>query len=342
MPDMLTHILLGKNVHENLHELESTGDQNAKMAAKAIASFEEIFLWGTQGPDVFFYHNFWPWRKQQSLRKLGNKLHVEKTGSFFAEGLHRLKTGNWGDEDFLAIFSYLCGCLCHFALDKTAHPFIYRYTGFVFENGEEKGEHAYLHQKFEAMIDCLLWKRFTGRDAYAEPIHRLLRVSPDFPGKLDHFFREVIQTLYGIDLKEDSLPKACRDMSLGLKLIFDPENRKKKLLAMLEELRGKELRLPRPLYPLLPEGEIDYLNEKRSPWAHPLNEQELSTVSFLDILEESKAEATLYIRNAAAYLRGELPTLTTVFKDLSYLTNKEWGTEEARRNTRGEGILPPR
>ncbi|NLI92481.1 MAG: zinc dependent phospholipase C family protein [Peptococcaceae bacterium] len=339
MPDILTHLIMGESVHEYLHEIGREGESLAQFSFTTIADNHEIFLFGTQGPDVFYYHNFWPWLRRNSLSKLGNRLHVEKTGVFFTEGFKKLKATNTCDEDYGAIFTYLCGCLCHFALDKNAHPYIYRLTGYSFEKGEEKGYNSYAHQKLEALIDCLLMKKFRNREACYEPIHLSLKINRKFPGSLDRFYREMIQKLFDWELKENSLRKAFRDMTLGVRLIFDPDHHKKKLFAALAKMRGKEIRLPRPLYPCSPELDEDYLNERKTPWSHPLDEEEEFVSSFLDIFQESKMEACAYILKAAAFLKGELESIEEVFKDYSYLTNKEWGTEAAGKKAEGEGIL---
>lgn len=346
MPDILTHLLLAEKVHEYLHGQGEAGDSIAQAAAAAISSRPDLFRFGSQGPDIFFYHNFWPWRRKKSLSKLGNRLHVEKTGTFFIESFNYLKTkkeeagkGKTKDNDFQAIFAYLCGCICHFVLDRNAHPYIYRLAGFTFEHGDEKGHNSYRHQKLEAAIDCLLWKKNRYKEAYLEPVHLSLKLSQDFPASMDKYYRQIIYTLYGLELAENSLSKACRDMNLGARLIYDPNNVKKKFFDLLGKISGKEVRLPRPLYPVSLDCNTDYLNEGRRQWSHPLAEEEVSISSFLDIFEESKVEAADLILKAVAFLDGTVQSLDSIFKDYSYLTNKEWGTETAWRNAEGEGIL---
>src|SRR5690625_3105085 len=35
---------------------------------------------GSQGPDPFFYHHFWPWIKNTSVNEIGKLLHTECCG----------------------------------------------------------------------------------------------------------------------------------------------------------------------------------------------------------------------------------------------------------------------
>lgn len=346
MPDILTHLLFGEKVHEYLHAQQKAGDSSAQDAVAAISDRPDLFLFGCQGPDIFFYHNFWPWLRRKSLSKLGNRLHIEKTGTFFIESFKYLKTIKEGTaeialkaNDGQAVFSYLCGCICHFVLDKNAHPYVYRLAGFAFDHGQEKGYNSYRHQKLEAAIDCLLWKKIRDRDAYTEPIHRLLKLKKDFPKNLDAFYRQVIYTLYGIEIAKNSVRKAFEDMTLGTRLIYDPGHMKKKFFDLLGKISGREIRLPRPLYPGLLDCNTDYLNEKRQQWSHPLAEEEIFNSSFLDIFGESKPETAELIRKAEAFINGSLPSLDGIFKNYSYLTNKEWGTEAALRRAEGNGLL---
>jgi len=346
VPDILTHLLLAEKVHEYLHGEGEAGKSLAQATAAAISSRPDLFRFGSQGPDIFFYHNFWPWLRKKSLSKLGNRLHVEKTGAFFIESFNYLRKikketekADFKAEDYKAIFSYLGGCICHFVLDKNAHPYVYRLAGFAFEQGEEKGHNSYRHQKLEAAIDCLLWQKIRNREACKEPIHLSLKLKSDFPDNLDKFYRQIIYTLYGIELVENSVRKAFGDMTLGARFIYDPNNVKKKLFDLLGKISGQEVRLPRPLYPASLDCNTDFLNEGRRQWSHPLAEEEVFITSFLDIFEESRLEAADLILKAAAYLDGTVQSLDGIFKDYSYLTNKEWGTEIAWRSAEGEGIL---
>ena len=69
MPALLTHYLCGDMV---LKSIDAPG------AADMIIQHRNLFNLGTQGPDIFFYHNALPWVKGESLSKLGGKLHSEK------------------------------------------------------------------------------------------------------------------------------------------------------------------------------------------------------------------------------------------------------------------------
>lgn len=74
MPALLTHYLCGDEMVRSVDIPE---------VANVINSYRNLFNLGTQGPDVFFYHNAWPWAKGKSLAQIGSRLHVEKVRQFF-------------------------------------------------------------------------------------------------------------------------------------------------------------------------------------------------------------------------------------------------------------------
>ncbi|MFD1361367.1 hypothetical protein ACFQ4A_06765 [Lentibacillus salinarum] len=46
---------------------------------------EAYMKFGAQGPDPFFYYNFWPWIKEEPFNHIGLKLHQEKCGQFLMD-----------------------------------------------------------------------------------------------------------------------------------------------------------------------------------------------------------------------------------------------------------------
>ena len=87
---------------------------------------------GTQGPDPMFYHGIIPWRSWHfiiALKKIGNKLHKENGRRFFLELKNECeKIKNPEEKKIFAAFCF--GQISHLLLDRSAHPFIYYFSGF--------------------------------------------------------------------------------------------------------------------------------------------------------------------------------------------------------------------
>lgn len=105
MPDLWTHTFFARQLrYEQRLEL----------------SFPASYYLGAQGPDFFFYHNFWPWVEDKPGIALGTLFHQEKTDQVI--GLVQAKRAT--ADPLLA--DYLIGFLSHYALDATVHPLIHR------------------------------------------------------------------------------------------------------------------------------------------------------------------------------------------------------------------------
>lgn len=340
MPDILTHILQGEEVQKELQQQAEKGNILALEPLSAIENRPDLFLLGTQGPDIFFYHGFWPWQWKKSLKKLGSILHLEKTGAFFVEGFRYLRNMQVPsyDKDYTDILAYLCGCVCHYSLDRNAHPYIYRLAGFEFSEGRELGRCYAKHQQLEVIIDCILMERKKDKQAFSEPIYRLLTVQGAFPAALSSFYKQMIKNLYDMELQEKDIEKAYRDMRWGFRLIYDPHNIKKVLVKAINRM-SKNFKLPRPLHPATLDRETDFLNEKQQPWCHPLAQEEVSRSSFWDIMEQSSLEAVELILQGSLYLDRGSEDLKTVFRNLSYQSNKEWGSRISLKKAQDKGML---
>jgi hypothetical protein len=75
-----------------------------------------------------------------------------------------------------AAFAYLAGFVSHCALDRAAHPYVYSMTGFD-HNGNLTSPYNEYHRRFEADMDTLLCKQFTGGTPYDFNIPEKLRLS---------------------------------------------------------------------------------------------------------------------------------------------------------------------
>lgn len=342
MPDILTHILQGEDVFKSLRELSKNGNDPALTAASAISARPDLFFLGTQGPDIFYYHGFWPWQRKRSLSWLGNKLHLEKTGAFFSEGFRYLSNLRpVSEKAYNELFSYLCGCICHWALDRNAHPYIYSSAGYDFSGNRETGKYYYKHQKLEVIIDCILLKKKKNKEAFRQPIHSLLQLQGKFPSVVGGFYRDAVSKLYGLEINGKDVHKACSDMRRVFRLIYDPLNIKKVFVDALNKILYslKGLKVPRPLHPSCWDNKADYLNINRRQWCHPLVKDQVNTSSFEDILENSVQETVNLILKGTAFLQGKSITPEKIYLNLSYLTNKESGSEAGLKHVSSPGIL---
>ena len=136
MPDIITHYRLGQAAYHRL-----APDIQALI-------YGDVYDHATAGPDIWFSYRFW-WPKGQKGRpERGNMMQHHKSGAFLLALAKRIPKGDAGSP----LFSYLSGFICHYCLDRAAHPYI------IYRSGEYDGTAATLsnrgnHMRLERALD---------------------------------------------------------------------------------------------------------------------------------------------------------------------------------------------
>ncbi len=148
MPALITHYLQADAVLDHLKK-----QKEFEIDAKA-------FLLGAQGPDFLFFDRALPLiQPGKSLRNAGTLLHQTKPDdlfSYFAAFLQK------NENDRSPAFSYTLGFLCHYALDRTAHPFVYWAQDTLIRQKKIKYNPSIVHTQIENSIDIILLLEKTG------------------------------------------------------------------------------------------------------------------------------------------------------------------------------------
>lgn len=121
MPACIAHFQFGQDILNRL---------GTDLRSLALA-FKREFDAGLQGPDIFFFYE--PYRSTK-IRDYGVERHNEPAVRMFAPILERAPKK--------AAFSYLMGLICHYALDKCCHPYVYRHS-----------REPYDHHRMESAFD---------------------------------------------------------------------------------------------------------------------------------------------------------------------------------------------
>lgn len=131
MPTTYTHDLFGKAVYQKLSE----------GIREAVARHRMSFTIGLHGPDILFYYR--PFHNNE-VNQTGHRMHEEIAADFF----YRCKQKYLETRDE-AVLVYTLGFICHFMLDSTCHPYIYKYT-------EKTGAG---HDEIETELDRVLMEK---------------------------------------------------------------------------------------------------------------------------------------------------------------------------------------
>ncbi len=107
MPDFYAHYLQGQKVFELLPKNIADLVSNRKLYNLAL-----------QGPDFLYFYK--PLKtKENPVMHLAGTVHHMSGSDFLDSVLKKIEIKSFTDE-----FSYMMGCIGHFGLDSTAHPYI--------------------------------------------------------------------------------------------------------------------------------------------------------------------------------------------------------------------------
>ncbi len=122
MSDVLTHKYCADDALKMVYTSE---------LKSILETHYDIYILGSQGPDILFYYNALPWQDDDGgVNELGNMIHDNKVFEFYKYSFDYIKSlDNKYHKDVLT--SYMMGFLSHYALDRATHPYIYYMTGVL-------------------------------------------------------------------------------------------------------------------------------------------------------------------------------------------------------------------
>lgn len=264
MPNIWTHILFCEDLIQKMNMNHPFPEHTNYMNL------------GAQGPDPFFYYNFWPWIRNEPVHKIGTLIHTENCGEFMRDLIISAKHKN------NKVRAYMFGFMTHHILDRNTHPYIHYRAGYEGSN----------HQRLEVLIDTLMMKKYANIDTWKEKVYKKI----DVGSVLDE---EVVNALHTSiikcfpEVKQQStkyIHKAYKDMKLAFIILSDPYGWKNFILHSLISAYSH-----RPI-----KNDIDYLNLQMSTWHHSAT-NEPSTKSFIELYDEALEEGMEIMREVLHY-----------------------------------------
>ena len=260
----------------------------------------ELALIGAQGPDVFFFHRAFPWQPGKRGFRAGISMHHGSPQKLMEAFRDSVKAETIR-PDFAR--GYMQGFLCHYALDRTAHPFILYWQERLQREQPDYGKtDSQYHFRIESALDTLLLRRETGRTIRDFPLTSL--IPPDREGRyaaLGRLYLPLYRKLFHQpDVTVARIVQAPGDMRQALFWMTDRRGLRSTALRGAETLLrtgpiGTSLLRP------LDADDWDYANEAHRRWHNPFRPELFSTMSFYELCEQAAVEAVDMIR---AFLEG--------------------------------------
>jgi len=295
MPDCLTHIFMAEDV---------------KRKISADFAFNiDYFILGSQGPDLFFYYNYYPWKKTNKVDSFGSAMHTKKT-KLFLDNL--IKAATSGPTE---LKSYALGFLCHCTLDQVAHPYIHTVTGNYVD--KETKKYRGNHLKLERGIDAILLKRknINPRFYRLNGYFRLKFLTDDFISILNGVYEKT----YHIKNMGDIYSHSYSDFQSSFKtLVFDPFGIKKGFYSVVDIFTSGTMMYKNLTYNANL-TKYDYMNESHTTWKHPVTGVE-SNKSFDDLYNEAVEKASILLNSTIKLFKGESSDIFNKTEDKSYTT----------------------
>lgn len=268
MPNIWTHILFCEEVSDAIKK------------PYPFSQTESYMKLGAQGPDPFFYYNFWPWADDTHGREIGMAFHKRQCGKFLMDLI--VKAQNKSPE----IRAYVFGFITHHILDRNTHPYIHYHAGY---QGAD-------HQKLEILIDTTMMKKFHNLQTWKTPVYKEIDVGKKLNEDICQFMHETIRDHYPeLELGTSCayIQKAYRDMRRALRILADPYGWKNTILKQFISSYSHQ-----PI-----NDDVDYLNLNEETWYHPAT-NEPSKKSFVELYEKARTEGIQILTEVQHFWHG--------------------------------------
>jgi len=228
MPDFWTHLIAGEEIVAGLeaNQLKSLLNQNY-----------QLFNYGCQGADFFFYNDFLPWQKAKVGPEKGEMVHQLSGRKVFAELLTSFKreaiylqaeipeSEYWQNN-----LVYLLGFISHYALDRECHPFIIKNGG----RGEK-------HKLIEASIDIYIMEAKWNQNPKTVNPLPYYQLKEEYRASLNYFYQLIFENVLGENLDQKLIWDSYLDLRKYHKLFSTDSSLKYYLFKILNLLLPQDL-----------------------------------------------------------------------------------------------------
>lgn len=315
MPGLITHYICGEAVFKKLpDEIKKTLQDNRL-----------LYNVGTQGPDIFFYSLSCLLRKK--LAGLGSKMHTGSFNMYLDALLDSMRTGDIGQT---ALFSYLSGYITHYALDSSAHPYIYYKSGFK-RDGERGNRLKYSvhHHTFETAVDVLMLKLFSSERPSDKKLWQLIKVTQSEATHVAAHISKAIEHAYHVPISPRQVYGAMSNMSYATRLLQSNKGRRKKMIEFVEDMSIGERFVSSLIHLQEITDGIDYLNLSKKPWLLPWDNTQQYDLSFAEMFDNAVFQSITKINALSSFLAGEIEksALLSLMGNNSFATGIDAGEE---------------
>jgi hypothetical protein len=262
-------------------------------------------------------------------------MHTSETGAFLCALAEKA-----GQDMSVPVFSVLAGMICHYCLDKRAHPYIICKGGW-YDGMAQTFDQSGGHVRLERAIDSFYIRKVFGKVPWHFSIPREIMQCRQYPESLRQPMNDVYRQVYGWENVFDQINASLRDERRFYGLMQDPLGIVHYLLRPVSG--GKTNYCIYSFYRRDADSVIlDYLNLNHAPWHHPYEPSQVSTDSFFDLFDRAKEEAAQMICAAFEWIcHNGSWDLEILFGNCSYSTGFDCGDPRNQRKPVCEPLRYP-
>lgn len=294
MPDFWTHLIAGEKIAAGIKD---------QQVQDLLENNYQLFNYGCQGADFFFYNNFWPWKKSKKGPKKGERIHSLSGEKLFNEILRSYKRENIyskaqqsGAQFCQHNLVYLLGFISHYALDRECHP-------FIIENGGEAEKHKLIEASLDVYIMQQNWNQ-SPKSINPLPYYQLQNQHLE---TLAYFYQLIFQNIFKEKLETQLIWDSYLDLRKYHKFFLTKDLKKYYLFKLLNIV------LPQNL-----SHHCYALNEKQDIW--PLENYQ----QFENYFNKGIKSAQKLIEETLSYFQAEasLTELLSSFSAKNFMGEK--------------------
>lgn len=286
---------------------------DTELVRNSIQEYHGVFMLGCQGPDPFYLYHRLPWQSKKDFDEVlhyGDVLHKEHINDNFRMMLEESKESMHHLD-----IAYVMGFMCHWALDHTAHPYIFYETDSLTEDIGSG------HQLFETMIDKGVLM-INNMNVTEFQTYKLLQHPEETDTRVWNLLRPIFKKLDNLDLTYRQVKDSIADFHNIQKLFYDPKGKKNKWVRILEDALHQHGMATGMMVPKEYDYEMDAMNFRKRAWVHPCDETLRSADSFREMLEQAVNDTVKLMKLYERYLKDSVE----VEEILDFIGNRTFDT----------------
>ena len=307
MPATVTHAFFAKDIYDILP---------ANVRGKL--DIDRCKMFG-QSVDSLMFYNLFSILAGKDIRKFQYHFHSYNTQAFFINLLRYIKINKIDDID---TYSFLLGFICHFVLDSNIHPYVIYKTGLFDKNKPSTYKYNNIHAFMESYFDNDMIVRRFKTNPYKFNISGfcfdLKPFSKDLKKTIDYTFYQT----FGLKNMSEIYYKSLKQMRMAINVFRrDPYGIKKFVYKLADSFTSERTyRFDAISYHVPLEDTHNYLNLDNKLWRHPVNYDDTSCESFVDLYLKSIKSAKVMMCASWDYINDKNIDLTKIFPNIKYTT----------------------